>query len=91
MISLLGRGPWLPPSAREISDVYAVPEDSPAWGDLGALHPSLYPEPIRAQLETHGVEPGDVGLRYGAGGNGPSMYVKDPDGNTVELKGAPNA
>jgi catechol 2,3-dioxygenase-like lactoylglutathione lyase family enzyme len=44
---------------------------------------------LRAHLTAHGVEPGDVGLRYGAEGNGPSMYVRDPDGNTVELKGPP--
>jgi catechol 2,3-dioxygenase-like lactoylglutathione lyase family enzyme len=43
---------------------------------------------IRAQLEQHGVEPGDVAERYGALGMGPSMYVRDPDGNVVELKGA---
>ena len=46
---------------------------------------------IRTQLESHGVEPGEVGIRYGARGNGPSMYIKDPDGNTVELKGPPDA
>jgi len=46
---------------------------------------------LRAHLLAHGVEPGDVGLRYGAEGNGPSMYVRDPDGNTVELKGPPTA
>lgn len=28
---------------------------------------------------------------FGAEGYGPSLYVKDPDGNTVELKGPPNA
>jgi catechol 2,3-dioxygenase-like lactoylglutathione lyase family enzyme len=44
---------------------------------------------IRAQLERHGVTPGDVAERYGADGNGPSMYVRDPDGNVVELKGPP--
>jgi glyoxylase I family protein len=44
---------------------------------------------IRAHLERHGVAPGDVAPRYGAEGMGPSMYVKDPDGNTVELKGPP--
>ena len=27
---------------------------------------------------------------FGADGYGPSIYVKDPDGNTVELKGPPN-
>lgn len=46
---------------------------------------------LRAHLEAHGVAPGDVGRRYGAEGEGPSMYVKDPDGNTVELKGPPDA
>lgn len=45
---------------------------------------------LRAHLEKHGVAPGDVATRYGAEGNGPSMYVKDPDGNTVELKGPPD-
>jgi catechol 2,3-dioxygenase-like lactoylglutathione lyase family enzyme len=40
-------------------------------------------------LESHGVEPGRVTSRYGAEGHGPSMYVSDPEGNTVELKGSP--
>ena len=42
---------------------------------------------LRAWLETNGVEPGPVDERYGAEGYGPSMYVRDPDGNVVELKG----
>lgn len=42
---------------------------------------------IRAHLERHGIKPGQVGTRYGADGDGPSMYIRDPDGNTVELKG----
>lgn len=46
---------------------------------------------LRAHLAAHGIEPGDVAQRYGAEGNGPSMYVKDPDGNVVELKGPPSA
>ena len=45
---------------------------------------------LRAHLEANGVEPGDVGQRYGALGTGPSMYITDPDGNTVELKGPPD-
>lgn len=28
-------------------------------------------------------------IRYGAEGNGPSIYTKDPEGNVVELKGPP--
>ncbi len=35
----------------------------------------------------HGLAPSDVVNRFGADGEGPSLYVEDPDGNTVELKG----
>ena len=44
-------------------------------------------EAIRAHLAEHGIEMGKVESRVGAEGNGPSVYVQDPDGNTVELKG----
>ena len=42
---------------------------------------------IFAHLDAHGIAHGDVSQRFGAGGTGPSIYVTDPDGNTVELKG----
>ena len=45
---------------------------------------------LRAHLESHGVEAGEVATRYGAEGDGPSLYITDPDGNTVELKGPPD-
>lgn len=45
---------------------------------------------IRRQLESHGVTAGPVESRYGAEGEGPSIYVTDPEGNVVELKGPPN-
>src|ERR1700731_2349895 len=41
---------------------------------------------LRAHLARHGVAVGETGQRYGAQGTGPSIYIKDPDGNTVELK-----
>jgi len=44
---------------------------------------------IRARLAEFGVEAGEVAQRYGALGMGPSMYVRDPDGNVIELKGPP--
>ena len=44
---------------------------------------------IRATLERAGIEAGPTEQRYGAEGSGPSIYVRDPDGNTVELKGPP--
>jgi len=42
---------------------------------------------IRKHLEAHGIEVGEVAQRYGAEGDGPSLYIQDPDGNVVELKG----
>ncbi len=47
------------------------------------------PEAIAAHLRGHGVEPGEVVSRYGAEGDGPSIYLEDPEGNVVELKGPP--
>lgn len=46
-------------------------------------------ESIRSYLASHGVEAGEAASRYGAEGEGPSIYVRDPEGNTVELKGPP--
>lgn len=46
---------------------------------------------IAAHLRRKGIEPGEVARRYGALGHGPSMYLTDPDGNQLELKGPPDA
>ena len=46
-------------------------------------------EAVQAQLRGAGIEVGDVAERYGAQGMGPSLYIQDPDGNVVELKGVP--
>lgn len=45
---------------------------------------------IIAHLEAHGVRVGEVGRRNGAEGVGPSIYLWDPDGNMLELKGPPD-
>lgn len=42
---------------------------------------------ILAHLKSHGVRIGELGSRYGAQGEGPSIYLYDPQGNMVELKG----
>ena len=44
---------------------------------------------ITAHLRAHGAEPTPVASRYGAEGQGPSIYVADPEGTVVELKGPP--
>ena len=46
---------------------------------------------IRAHLASLGIEGGPVESRYGAEGEGPSIYLGDPEGNVVELKGPPSA
>jgi catechol 2,3-dioxygenase-like lactoylglutathione lyase family enzyme len=42
---------------------------------------------IRGHLAAHDVEVVEEGPRYGADGDGFSLYVRDPEGNLVELKG----
>lgn len=42
---------------------------------------------VRAELTSHGVALGAEGLRYGASGQSVSIYLTDPDGNTLELRG----
>ena len=44
---------------------------------------------IRAHLAKFEVTGSSLEQRYGAEGYGPSIYIQDPEGNTVELKGAP--
>lgn len=44
-------------------------------------------ESIARTLAAAGFEAGPVALRNGAEGRGPSIYVTDPEGNLVELKG----
>ncbi|HEX6377241.1 MAG TPA: VOC family protein [Allosphingosinicella sp.] len=45
---------------------------------------------IIAHLARHGIT-AEVAQRYGAEGEGPSIYLADPDGNGLELKGPPAA
>ncbi|MGE0829022.1 MAG: VOC family protein [Hyphomonadaceae bacterium] len=46
-------------------------------------------ERIKAHLIAHGVTPGAAGERFGAGGDGLSLYLTDPEGNGLELRAAP--
>jgi glyoxylase I family protein len=81
-----------------------VPVDGPLGSKGGAApgaegrnldHFCLQVEPfdadaIIAHLRAHGADPAPVVSRYGAEGQGPSIYVADPEGNVVELKGPPD-
>jgi glyoxylase I family protein len=45
-------------------------------------------EAIVKHLAAFGFD-GEIMKRYGAEGDGPSIYVTDPEGNSLELKGPP--
>ena len=45
-------------------------------------------EAVLAELKSHGIE-AEIVSRYGAEGDGPSIYLSDPEGNNLELKGPP--
>lgn len=45
---------------------------------------------LRAHLASLDIESGPTQSRYGAEGEGPSIYLSDPEGNVVELKGPPS-
>lgn len=56
--------------------------------DHFALAIEPFDEPaIRTHLAHHDVAVEQAGQRYGAEGEGPSIYISDPEGNIVELKG----
>jgi catechol 2,3-dioxygenase-like lactoylglutathione lyase family enzyme len=60
--------------------------------DHFAIAIDRFDEPaLRAHLAGHGVAVEQAGPRYGAEGRGPSIYICDPEGNVVELKGPPDA
>ena len=42
---------------------------------------------VRAHLEAHGVAVGDIGERHGSTGEATSLYLSDPEGNGLELRG----
>lgn len=45
-------------------------------------------EQILSHLRGHEIE-AEIVSRYGAEGDGPSIYLVDPEGNNLELKGPP--
>ncbi|UOO82724.1 VOC family protein [Uruburuella testudinis] len=44
---------------------------------------------LTAHLQAHGIRMEEPAVRYGGDGFGPSIFITDPEGNIVELKGAP--
>ena len=68
-----------PPDAERANMAhFCLRIDNPDWDAL-ARH-----------LRGHGIELEPPDTRYGADGHGLSVYVTDPEGNVVELKGGPD-
>lgn len=44
---------------------------------------------IRRHFASHGIEAGPMLDNWGGDGRGPSMYIQDPGGNGIEIKGPP--
>ncbi len=49
------------------------------------------PDAIKSMLQRVGIETSPVAQRYGAGGFGLSLYIEDPEGNVIELRGSSSA
>lgn len=79
-------------AGRCLIDVVLAPDA--AHAGTGSLeHFCLTIEPfdeaaLRAYLRSQGVCAGESASRYGAEGEGLSLYIEDPEGNRVELKQA---
>ena len=88
-------------AGRALIDIVAIaPEQAAtaqggsATGNMDHLCLRIDPfdgEAVRRHFSAHGVTVGDVVTRYGAEGSGPSIYLEDPEGNRIELKGPPAA
>ena len=84
-------------AGRTLIDIVPAGEAGPAegtsaTGGANLDHLCLRVEPFDASaiakhLAAHGVACGAEASRYGAEGQGPSIYLHDPEGNGIELKG----
>lgn len=79
-------------AGRALIDIVDAADAPPGAEGRNLDHLCLRIEPwdldaIRAHLAAHGARIGEYGERYGAEGRGPSLYLYDPEGNMLELKG----
>jgi len=86
-------------AGRALIDIIPAAQAGPAAGAQAGRganmdHLCLRIEPfdaaaIRRHFATQGFDCGEEKSRFGADGQGPSVYLTDPEGNGVELKGPP--
>ena len=73
---MLGRKGGMPPDARQQNVDHFCLRIEPFNEDA-----------LLTYLRSQGIDVDPAESRYGAEGDGPSIYFSDPDGNRVELKG----
>ncbi|KYQ98576.1 lactoylglutathione lyase [Serratia plymuthica] len=73
---MLGRKGGMPPDARQQNVDHFCLRIDPFNEDA-----------LLTYLRSQGIDVEPAESRYGAEGDGPSIYFSDPDGNRVELKG----
>jgi len=88
-------------AGRTLIDIVPAGQAGPAAGEQAGRganldHLCLRIEPfdaaaIQAHFKAQGFDCGEEKSRFGADGRGPSVYLTDPEGNGVELKGPPAA
>ena len=82
-------------AGQSLIDIVGVEAPLAAESERNVDHFCLRIDPwdetaIATYLRSCGLLVEESGIRYGAEGNGPSIYIKDPEGNVVELKGPPS-
>lgn len=83
-------------AGQSLIDLIAADDKPAKMGGCNMDHFCLRIEPfdqgaLVSHLVAHGAMPGEAHTRYGADGYGPSVYVEDPEGNVIELKGPATA
>jgi glyoxylase I family protein len=86
-------------AGASLIDLVDIGSDEGAWGrppveggrnmdHLCLATAGFDPDALKAHLAAHNVEIVEEGVRYGATGDGYSIYFNDPFGNLIELKSA---
>ena len=88
-------------AGRALIDIMVIKDEEAASAPRGSAsgnmdHLCLRIDPfdpgaVRRHFSAHGVSVGEAVTRFGAEGSGPSVYLEDPEGNRIELKGPPAA
>ncbi len=83
-------------AGQSLIDIVPMPADAAGQPirepnlDHFCLRVEPFDEPtIRSYLTDKGIEVSPLMEVYGADGFGPSIYLEDPEGNRIELKGSP--